>query len=557
MKYTKTCECCGETFQTSQPRKQLCDKQHYKKCVVCGSEFPVNKRNWKTKKFCSRECTEQWYRENGKYEEFAKKANETKKRKYYGKGITFNAPKHTRVCKLCGKEFQPRNANQQICDDDHYKTCVVCGKKFKTSGKRIRETCSEECRYEYSRQQFVKKYGTDNPAKVEQFKKKSQNTCMSKYGVPFVFQSEQVKKKTRETCLRKYGVPYSAQSSKTRQSYKETCISRYSYPSFLSVPKVRERISNTMKAKYGVPWYCMTPEYQDSRHPGRVSNLNIRFADTLKVSGCEVELEFPVENRLFDIKAGDVLVEVDPTFTHNSYVNCCSSSHEGLSPNYHLNKSKLAESHGYRCIHVWDWDDWEKVVGLVLPTSRRLFARKCQVVELDKEATDKFLRDNHLQGTCKGQTVRLGLTYNDELVEVMTFGKPRYNRKFEWELLRLCALPGTSVVGGPSKLFSHFVKKCNPKSVLSYCDRSKFTGNVYESIGMTLADEGTPNKHWYSPRKSERMQHVTNNFLLQRGFDQIFGTSYGKGTNNEQLMLERGYLPVYDCGQMRFEWHSS
>ena len=137
----------------------------------------------------------------------------------------------------------------------------------------------------------------------------------------------------------------------------------------------------------------------------------------------------------------------------------------------------------------------------------------------------------------------------------MTFGKPRYNRKFEWELLRLCALPGTSVVGGPSKLFSHFVREYSPKSVLSYCDRSKFTGKVYESIGMTLADEGTPNKHWYSPRKSERMQHVTNNFLLQRGFDQIFGTSYGKGTINEQLMLERCYLPVYDCGQMRFEWH--
>ena len=230
MKYTKTCECCGETFQTSQPRKQLCDKQHYKKCVVCGSEFPVNKRNWKTKKFCSRECTEQWYHENGKYEEFAKKANETKKRKYYDKGITFNAPKHTRVCKLCGKEFQPRNANQQICDDDHYKTCVVCGKKFKTSGKRSRETCSEKCRYEYSRQQFVKKYGTDNPAKVEQFKQKSQNTCMSKYGVPFVFQSEQVKKKTRETCLSKYGVPYSAQSSKTsltrKRAYRDTVILR-------------------------------------------------------------------------------------------------------------------------------------------------------------------------------------------------------------------------------------------------------------------------------------------------------------------------------------------
>nr|DAX73793.1 MAG TPA: Protein of unknown function (DUF2812) [Caudoviricetes sp.] len=37
-----------------------------------------------------------------------------------------------------------------------------------------------------------------------------------------------------------------------------------------------------------------------------------------------------------------------------------------------------------------------------------------------------------------------------------------------------------------------------------------------------------------------------------RGFDQLFGTMYGKGTSNEELMLEYGWKPIYDCGQLVF-----
>lgn len=36
----------------------------------------------------------------------------------------------TKICRLCGKEFEPKVWNASICSDDHYKTCVVCGKKY-------------------------------------------------------------------------------------------------------------------------------------------------------------------------------------------------------------------------------------------------------------------------------------------------------------------------------------------------------------------------------------------------------------------------------------------
>ena len=50
---------------------------------------------------------------------------------------------------------------------------------------------------------------------------------------------------------------------------------------------------------------------------------------------------------------------------------------------------------------------------------------------------------------------------------------------------------------------------------------------------------------------------ITNIIQLSKGSSgniTDFGTNYGKGTSNEQLMLDNGWLPVYDCGQAVYEF---
>ena len=133
----------------------------------------------------------------------------------------------------------------------------------------------------------------------------------------------------------------------------------------------------------------------------------------------------------------------------------------------------------------------------------------------------------------------------------MTFGKPRYTQKYEYELLRLCTGHGLSVTGGASKLFNYFVKHYQSKSIISYCDLAKFTGHVYEQIGMKLDHTTAPAKVW-----SKGNSRITDNLLRQRGFDALFKTSYGKGTSNEQLMIDHNWLPVYDCGQAVYTYTS-
>ena len=177
-----------------------------------------------------------------------------------------------------------------------------------------------------------------------------------------------------------------------------------------------------------------------------------------------------------------------------------------------------------------------------------MYARNCVVKQGNKKDCINYLNKYHLQGYAKS-TIDLGLYCNDELVSIMTFGRPRYNKNYEYELIRYCS--HKYVVGGAEKLFSYFVKNYSPSSIISYCDNSKFNGDVYNSLGFELRDCGIPTRHWFNIKTG---QHITDNLLRQRGFDQLFGTHYGKGTSNDELMIAHNFVEIYDCGQSTHVW---
>ena len=89
---------------------------------------------------------------------------------------------------------------------------------------------------------------------------------------------------------------------------------------------------------------------------------------------------------------------------------------------------------------------------------------------------------------------------------------------------------------------------------MSYCDTSKFSGKVYDALGFKYIKTNSPRKHWYSLKEK---RHITDGLLLSQGYDRLFKENHGKGTSNEELILNRGYLPVYDCGQATYIWRSN
>ena len=471
------------------------------------------------------------------------------------------------------------------------KTCeFVSLKKGYSKFCKFQCNCMKEYNKEKRKQTCLKKYGVDNYAKTKECKDKTTKTNLEKYGVEYVLQDKETREKSKKTCLEKYGVEFSqqndiikekvkqtnlerygvdvpAKSKEIQNKMKQTNLERYGVENVFQHGEIRERFMNenyekygtkyhiniektkeTNLMKYGVEWACMRKE---ARNHSNDSIPNKNFSKILESNNITYDREFPLENYSYDFKIDNTLIEINPTITHNSYLNVFGRT--CLEYDYHLKKTNKAIENGFKCIHIWDWDDKDKIINM-LKIKNVLYGRKLEIKEISETETNIFLDNYHLQNTCKGQTIRYGLYKDSELVQLMTFGKPRYNKKYEWELLRLCTHKDYIVVGGTEKLFNYFLTMHMPKSIISYCDYSKFSGNVYTKLGFIEFKDFYPSKHWYNVKTK---QHITDNLLRQRGFDQLFGTNYGKGSSNEMLMIDNGFFPIYDAGQKTFVFNNS
>lgn len=412
----------------------------------------------------------------------------------------------------------------------------------------------------------VAKYGVTNTSMLDSVTEKRKRTCIQRYGKETNFGTDDFWAKSKQTCLEKYGTEYANQSDSVKSKIKDGYIESFgsvenAYKHISNVSMVsRERHYGSVKEsykvgienqsqvvleRYGVPYACMRKE---ARVLTNNSAPNKAFAEMLECSGIAFDTEFPIDRCSFDFKVGNNLIEIDPSATHNSTWGIFNVGQK-KSPDYHSNKTELARNSGFRCIHVFDWDDPHKIIELLLPR-QSIYARECKVCEVEKEVVDAFLNDYHLQGTCRGQIFAYGLYFNGTLVEVMTFGKARYNSKCNYELLRLVTLPQVSVVGGASRLFTKFVSDVPAGTkIVSYCDNSKFNGEVYEQLGFDLISRGHPTKHWYN---MSTKKHITDNLLRQQGADRLIGTSFGKGYDNEDILRDNKFVEIYDCGQSTY-----
>lgn len=474
----------------------------------------------------------------------------------YFKGIS-EAP----VCRECGSQVKFHGYDYgyaKFCSSKCARLNEDSINKYKsTSLSRYGVDCpmrSEEIKARVKRR-CIEKYGVDNAMKSEEIKDKLKSTMMSKYGVDNPMKSEVFRNKAKDTCRERYNSDYYLTSDGYRSNMSEhlnkrdiTCIDKYGAKSPMQNDEVERKVNETCVGKYGVKWNCMRDEARNSRNMH--SSANEAFAKLLDDKGISYEREICLDGYSYDFKVGDILIEINPSPTHN--INWSPFSEKNnVTKDYHSKKSDVGRRHGYSVIHAFDWDDLNLIVDIVSPSKEVLYARKCDVIRLTKKECDEFLNENHLQKTCKGQTIRLALKYKDKIVQVMTFGKPRYNTKYDYELLRLCTLRGYAVIGGAERLFKHFTKEIDDKTIVSYCDSSKYDGSVYYRLGFSLSERNRPSRHWYNIRSKD---HITDNLLRYRGFDQIFGTSYGKYVSNDELMREHGYVEIYDCGQMTFAY---
>lgn len=233
---------------------------------------------------------------------------------------------------------------------------------------------------------------------------------------------------------------------------------------------------------------------------------------------------------------------------------------------YHQDKSIQAAKVGIRLIHIfeYEWKDskiQEKIKNYLYDIVKsdsidRVYARNTVVSEISSAEQYKFQDKYHLQGRATA-SIHLGI-YQDadkdkkDLLGIMTFGKPRFNSQYEYELVRMCFKPKVSVVGGAQKMFKHFLDVYKPKQILTYSDISKFTGGVYKKMGMKLVQDNymtVPNYVWVRPQDSSFLNRYQT--TKQKLIDSGLGSD--DQTEND-IMTWSGYVKVYDCGQLKYEY---
>ena len=228
---------------------------------------------------------------------------------------------------------------------------------------------------------------------------------------------------------------------------------------------------------------------------------------------------------------------------------------------YHQKKTIDCIKKGVQLIHVfeYEWEDLDtrnKIIELIKnrlgnkEDKRVIYGRQARVVELDSNTSNEFLDKYHLQGKSKA-SVKLGLVYENEIIGVMTFGIPRFSSQYDYEMIRFAWIHGANVIGGAEKLFKHFIVKYMPRSIVSYCDISKFHGSVYTRLGFeaTMDNITEPGYVWVDIKTNtvfKRYQTMKHK-LIEMGLSRY-------GNTEDEIMRNLGFYKIYNSGNIKFTW---
>ena len=215
--------------------------------------------------------------------------------------------------------------------------------------------------------------------------------------------------------------------------------------------------------------------------------------------------------------------------------------------NYHLHKYNLCKDKGIRLVSIWEWEilkDKSKIENFIknlISEKIKLQARKLEIRSVSIEDQKSFLKDNHLQGyiSC---SLALGLYKEDELIQIMTLrAKDKKNKIFE--IGRLATKVGYSIIGGAERLFKNLQKMVDYKEIISYNNMDKFTGEVYERLGLSLENITIP-YGWISDRRFLPRYQTQKSKLLKQGYD--------KNLSESEIMRSEGFLKIYLTGVQKF-----
>lgn len=421
---------------------------------------------------------------------------------------------------------------------------------------------------------------------------KKSHTMLRNYGVEHALQSQEIKDRTRQTNLKRLGTEYASQSIEIKQKVRETVKERYGVDHVFQHPEFIAKSKSTSKFRYGGNFAQRNMSEQTKRRLKSKKWLNNQFikgkstseiatklgvADSTIIVSCKkLNVKIPKQPvSLAEREIGAFIKSLGLNYTPNVrsiitpqeldlYIETTGGNFaiefDGLywhseirhEKDYHLKKLQacLEKNITLIAIRSHEWEEKReqvkhRLMHILGCSKHKEYARKLTVKEVSTKDARRFLEKYHLQGYC-GARIKIGLYKGDKLGAIMTFGKPRFNKEHEWELLRFASIP--AIVGGASKLFTHFVRTQNPNSVISYSNNAFGVGSLYKNLNFEQIDE----KIGYGYTKGGKFlsrQQCQKHKLIEQGAD--------PDLTEREIMMNLGYLRVYDYGQKTWLWKNN
>jgi len=515
------------------------------KCKVCGKPTKWSNRYNNFLNYCSKSCGNKVASKQGRI---------TIKEKYGVDNISqipgvVDKVKQTKKERYGDENYNNTEKNIQTCLD---KYGVTNGSKTKESRKLISDKVTKHLKEKFNEKYYLKKYkatkrignflfidGEKIHINKYNFDKKFNVADTSDGFKNFYKQYPSVTTKTfLENHFPKTNIKINKSIGRTLQEKKYIFANDIKNIPVCPVCKIRPR--NWSPSAMGFYVTC-----------GKTSCIR-------KSSGGERELkDFIEENTTFNVIPNyrinnvEFDVYIPELFLAFEYNGLFWHSEKFKDKNYHKTKTEFARLNGIQLMHVWE-DDWmykqeilKSIILNKLGKSKRIFARKCKIVEISSKESKDFMNENHLQGS-SNDSIRFGLMYNDEIISIMTFGKTRIitNRKGGYELLRFANKKGFSVTGGASRLLKQFTKNIS-HDLISYANVDISDGNLYKQLGFTEISVTSPGYWWILNGKKYHRSNFMKHKLVQQGFDET--------QTEKQIMESRGYYRVWDSGNYLFK----
>lgn len=471
----------------------------------------------------------------------------------------------TKKCKMCINTFE--------CLPSHKK--MYCSKKCSNSDPEVKSK-----QLTSQKKVWDEKYNGQHPMRTAQTQQRHKESMIKSYGVEHALQNSINIEKSKHTKLLRYGDEFynnltlSKQTKNIRygsETYNghekrsvikyNTIIDHWKHLIPLFTQEEFTGVSNGQFYKFQcnecgyefernldngyIPRCkpCSMKNHVNIQSKGEkeiveyirsISNTTIIERDRTLLNGKELDIYLPEVN---------LAIEFNGIYWH--------SESKLQNKMYHAKKTTQCSVRGVQLIHIYDYQWYQKqeivksLLASKLGKSNKIFARKCVIKKVRAVDKKEFLNTTHLQGNCKS-SINLGLYYNSELVAIATFGKSRYDKKYDYELLRFSSKLNVTVIGGFSKLLKYFIQNYSPTNILTYCDRNTSSGNLYIQTKFQLIDILKPsyfyfkNSNVYS--REQFQKHKLNEKLS------IFDESL---TEYENMQIN-GYDRVWDSGNYKF-----